>query len=188
MSEDGEEPEAATPDEPRVRDALAELIDRRLEARLLQRARVATRVKMPPPPPSLPTHLEPERWGAGFLAVRERELPYELLNDLADRTPQALLRDLFRPEWPINKMVAPNYHELGLDMGGQAAWAALREAHVQAPRPRVTPSPQEFRAELVRRREVVRQPWKPVRSDEQLAARAERYRMGNGQRSGGRNP
>src|SRR5258708_7893443 len=53
--------------------------------------------------PSLPraiglrVHVEPEAWGAGYLAVHERELPPELYADLRELSPQALLRDLHRP-------------------------------------------------------------------------------------------
>src|SRR4051812_20061084 len=42
-------------------------------------------------------HLDPGEWGAGFLQVHERELPPELFADLREQTPQATLRDLYRP-------------------------------------------------------------------------------------------
>jgi len=42
-------------------------------------------------------HLDPVAWGAGFLQVHERELPPELFADLREKTPQATLRDLYRP-------------------------------------------------------------------------------------------
>src|SRR5262245_8848725 len=82
------------------REAVLALVDRTLLDRIERRA---TALKIPEPrdlsrlrAPRM--HLDPEAWKTGFVRVEERELPPELYRDLKELTPQALLRDLYRPE------------------------------------------------------------------------------------------
>jgi hypothetical protein len=43
-------------------------------------------------------HVEPEAWGAGYLREpRDYDPPIQLIDDLRQRSPQSLLRDLYRP-------------------------------------------------------------------------------------------
>jgi hypothetical protein len=152
-------------EEPRARTAVSELADERVLGRLFRRKGVRTRVTMPPPPPTLELHVEPERWGAGFLRVREVDLPAELYRDLHELTPQALLRDLFRPVWrevlhERQELVPPR------DPADQLALRQLRESRRRAPLPRIEPSARAVSKEMLRRRAFVAERWQPHHADD----------------------
>jgi hypothetical protein len=80
----------------------------RLEERVHPRAYdLESRVMLPR------TLLEPEAWGTGFLRVTPREMTYELRSAMEEPTPQALLRDLHRPEFvwrPIDLIQRERVH------------------------------------------------------------------------------
>jgi hypothetical protein len=154
-------------DEPRAREVLRQVADRRLLAGVERRAHgFDGRVREPAPSPSLRVHVEPETWGAGYLNVREREIPPELMGDLDELTPQANLRDLFRP------VMESIWHERepmteALDPGGRRAWAELRASRVLEARPTIAPTAREVAAEQRRRRAWAAEPWKPAMTDDQ---------------------
>jgi hypothetical protein len=119
---------------------------------------------------TLPFHLEPEDWRAGYLRVREYELPGELFADLAQNAPQALLRDLYRPEYE-----AFVWHEretqVVIDYAGTRALRAAREAQVRDPLPTVEPLVHEVMQHAADWRQVVRTPWKPILADSEKRKR-----------------
>lgn len=111
-------------------------------------------------------HVEPADWGAGFLAVRERDLPSQLYSDLKQLTPQASLRDLYRPVrasvWHEREPMVPDW-----DPAGRRAFAEARAAQARPPVPKLAPIASEVAAEQTRRRAFLREPWQPLLSDEE---------------------
>ncbi len=69
----------------------------------------------------LPHHLDPVDWRTGFLEVHDGGPPPELREAMHEHTPQALLRDLFRPELSLAP-VALDYVELPLDPAVARPW------------------------------------------------------------------
>lgn len=64
-----------------------------------------------------------EAWRLNFLEIREWEIDEYLHDEMRERTPQALLRDLHRPvtEWPL----ALEPVDLGVDVGGLKALESI---------------------------------------------------------------
>jgi hypothetical protein len=55
-----------------------------------------------------------------------------------------------------------------LDPGGRKAWLETRKAQHREPRPTIEPTTRAVRAEMLRRRELLREKWEPIyRDDEQ---------------------
>jgi hypothetical protein len=113
-------------------------------------------------PPKL--HLEPDDWGAGFLrADRERDIPMALSTDLHENMPQALLRDLYRPEYEerfIEREI--------VEGSGRSAFPALREAREaqrKPPLPRIGSSLGAVREYQTWRRGLLAECWKPVKDE-----------------------
>lgn len=152
--------------EPTALEALAALADEqliaaaehRLDPSIAREPRARTFLR----PPAL--HVEPEGWRAGYLSVRERELPPELFDDLAQRTPQATLRDLYRPVresvWYEREPFVPDW-----DPGARRALAEAKAAFQIPPVPKVAPIVREVEAEQARRRAFITEPWKPHLDD-----------------------
>jgi hypothetical protein len=110
-------------------------------------------------------HLEPEQWGAGFLAFHEVERPPQLVADLHALMPQALLRDLYRPVFEERWVERERLPSIG-DRAGMEALAEARAARTLAPRVEVTPLVREVIAFARWRRELMAERWKPARPDE----------------------
>ena len=85
-------------------------------------------IRLPDPPVlALETPLasfDIHAWRLNFLGIREWEIDEDLYDDLRERTPQALLRDLHRPvtTWPL----ALESTDLGVDVGGLRSQASIR--------------------------------------------------------------
>ena len=155
-------------DEPRASEVLARLadqalidgIDRRAHQRLVHAFDVAS-----PPEPKL--HLEPRDWGTGFVSSERREredLPPEMLADLRELTPQAKLRDLYRP------VMESRWHEreTRVEPVDASRWLdEARAAQRREPLPRVTPLVREVVAEQRRRRTLVDERWQPAKRDDE---------------------
>jgi hypothetical protein len=110
-------------------------------------------------------HVDPGAWGAGYLAVHERELPPELLADLRECVPQAHLRDLHRPVTSFHAELEP--------LGGGRPVAALDDAMAEAraarsrePLPVVEPGEAAMRTEQERRRALHAETWQPILPDD----------------------
>jgi hypothetical protein len=147
--------------------AIAELADARILDGVERRAH-GIQVREPDLKPLQPvrTHLDPADWGAGYLVEpREYDVPLALLDDLKERTPQALLRDLHRP------VHEPAWHErevlVALDRAGRDALRDARAAQRIPPVPSVAPTARAFREELQRRRAFLREKWQPRFPDDQ---------------------
>ena len=114
---------------------------------------------------TMPSHLDPADWGAGFLAVHERELPPQLFADLREVTPQALLRDLHRP---VEEFRATPLELEGTRLVGR--WTEgvedLKKAKERQVLPLIESSLFDVQAEQVRRRALVEEDWKPLLDDE----------------------
>lgn len=91
---------------------------------------------------------------------REVEIPQQLTDDLHDCTPQALLRDLHRPETMFDKVfeVVDMAAEQRLDIVKLVAEALNTRYHIE-----LTSSPlEEARAELRELRAILRSPWTEI--------------------------
>ena len=113
-------------------------------------------------PPKL--HLDPSDWGAGYLrAEREREVPMALSGDLRENMPQALLRDLYRPEYE-ERFVERERVE-GSERGALPALREARQARQKPPLPRIASSLGAVREYQSWRRGLLAERWKPVKDE-----------------------
>ena len=114
---------------------------------------------------TMPTRLDPADWGAGFLAVHERELPQQLFADLRELSPQALLRDLHRPVQEFR--ITPEELE-GTRLIGRWTEGAedVRRAKERQPLPLIESSLYDVQAGQRRRRALLDEEWKPLLSDD----------------------
>jgi len=151
-----------------ARDVFEQVADRRVIDPLFARetARVAREHDLPIRLREPRTHLDPAEWRAGYLAVHERELPPQLLEDLKQLSPQALLRDLYRPVWKPEPVVLELQEELRLDFGARRASAEARSARSREPLPRVEPGAAVMVEEQARRRQVLAEPWQAQLPDD----------------------
>jgi hypothetical protein len=123
---------------------------------------------------SLPTvsrnprnHLDPRDWYTGFLqADREVERPGQLVSDLNEVVPQALLRDLYRPVMESRWLEREPQME-PLDRAGLDGTRVARAARTLAPLPRITSLTVEVAAEQRRRRALLAETWKPLLRDDE---------------------
>jgi hypothetical protein len=152
---------------PRARDAVHYIADRRILAACERRQR-----QQPFPEPSLRiylreprTHLSPEEWRTGFLAVHERFIPPELEHDLKQNAPQALLRDLYRPVRE-EKWVEPEVL-VTLDPAARGALAEARQMRRLEPLEYVSPIANRVAEEQARRRAFVSTRWEPLYRDDE---------------------
>jgi hypothetical protein len=112
-------------------------------------------------------HLEPDDWRAGYLrADREREIPPELESDLRQNLPQALLRDLYRPEHE-ERWIEREIVEGSGDRGGVAAMQAVRDARKLPALPYVEPLTRAVRDYQKWRRALIAERWQPFRRDDE---------------------
>jgi len=137
MSEDDEPVALPVDDEPRARDALRETAAPHF---LTMPERYEARTPPSPPPVEVrarepKTHLDPDVWGTGFLRIEEREIPWDVSQALHQRAPQALLRDLFRPERDVYWVEREPLVEGLLDPGGRTALAQARSLRAREPLP-----------------------------------------------------
>jgi len=105
-------------------------------------------------------------WAAGSdTGRREYFIPGELHADLAERVPQALLRDLDRPGPLPGAVLEPREGAqlLGLWEQGVAEVAA---AKVLPRRAQVVPAAEVFLDDQVRRRRFFAEPWQPALDDD----------------------
>lgn len=138
-------------------------IERRTQRELARRHEPTVR----PREPSL--HVDPAAWGAGYLVEpRERDVPPELLGDLRELSPQALLRDLHRPVRPETFVEREPLAE-NVDPGGRQAYADAKAAIALArePLPVIVPTVRLVAEEQARRRAWLAETWQPhLRDDE----------------------
>jgi hypothetical protein len=150
-------------------EAWRAVVDARLIDRCEQHGRDSERLRRVP---SLPTfarepklHLDPAAWGAGYLAVHERDLPPALHEDLHQLMPQALLRDLYRPvpklAWVERAIVE------GSDRGYLGAMREARAARQRPELPRVEPAVRTVRAHQIWRRALLAERWQPLLADDE---------------------
>ena len=146
----------------------AATVDERLIARCEKYRRDGERRRAPSLPTWLrpmDTHLRPEDWNTGFLAVREREIPEELQADLRQRMPQALLRDLHRlvrdEGWVAREPLMER-----ADPQGRQALAEARAMRQPLARPPIEPSTRVMRALQTWRRALLSERWQPLLADD----------------------
>lgn len=148
----------------RDRDDWRQAIDPRLVA-ACERHRPRPRPEPPTWQRPLATHLDPGDWRTGFLAVREREIPMALQEDLHRLSPQALLRDLHRPVFEgqvasrqlVEGTAPPRSGDL-LD--------EVRRARARAPLPRIESAGLAVRAYQAFRRQLHTERWRPLLADD----------------------
>jgi hypothetical protein len=177
VSDDGERVGLDVDELPRAKDACRYIADSRLLRRI---ERMATRVmvrepNLPVRAGTLPFHLEPSDWRAGYLDVHEYDLPPDLFGDLKRATPQALLRDLFRPDPPPLL-----YHEREVlwthDWAGTKVLKEAREARKRDPLPRLQPLIHEVTRIAEAWQQVVSERWKPILDDNEPRKRVTTFR------------
>ena len=153
---------------PRAAAAVQYIADRRLLSRIARLERESGAMVRPPEVKlyagELPNHLDPADWRAGYLAVREIELPPQLYADIHENAPQALLRDLYRP---VPEAFVWHEREVAveLDFAGTRALAEARAAQKRDPLPEVQPLGPELREHAQKWRTFVRERWKPHLDD-----------------------
>ncbi len=155
-------------DEPRAGEVLARLadhalideLDRRLHQKLVHDFDVAE-------PREVKLHVEPRDWRTGFLSNERREredLPPEMFADLRELTPQAKLRDLYRPimesRWIDRE---PRFEPIAPGRWLDEARAAQR----REPLPRVAPLVREVVAEQRRHRQLLDERWEAAKRDDE---------------------
>jgi hypothetical protein len=155
-------------EEPRGKAALSQVADARLLARLAARltVKLVREFALPLWLREQKTHLDPRDWGAGYLAVHDHEPSHRLLADLREVAPQALLRDLYRPERVIRPVHLEHHEGTALDYGGRAGVREARAARERQPLPRVEPLVGEVLRERERRRRLLAEPWQPALPDD----------------------
>jgi hypothetical protein len=155
---------------PKARDAYPHLADKRVLERVARLEHKSSTMVRDPELPiragTLPFHLEPSDWRAGYLSVHEVELPPQLHGDLRECAPQALLRDLFRPEreafvWYDRETLVT------IDRGGRAAFRDALAAQKRDPLPVVQPLVGAVMARAREWQKVVSERWKPFLDDDQ---------------------
>lgn len=105
-------------------------------------------------------------WHVGYLSVREPEhVPDELRQDLAERAPQAILRDIYRPV-RRETFVERTVHTSDWDPAGQRAFAEAKAGLKREPLPQIESSVVLVMAEQRRRRRLLNRPWLPYRPDD----------------------
>jgi hypothetical protein len=111
------------------------------------------------------SHLEPADWRTGFLdARREREIPSALQDDLRQNMPQALLRDLYRPEHEERWFPREIIEGTG-DRSGQETMRAAREARKLPSLPRIEPGIRAVVEYQAWRRGLIRERWLPLKPE-----------------------
>lgn len=156
----------------RAIDAIEKIADPALLARVFRLGRVdivpeAAHYELPQSWREVPIYLDPARFYAGYLGVRDEiQIHEELRRDLRERVPQALLRDVHRMEYPSDGDGRRQPTELGIDPGGREAYKEARAAQVRDPIPRIEPLVEQVMAEQVRRHRVLWDPWEPLIPDD----------------------
>lgn len=175
MSDEGERIGLDTDELPRAKDACHYIADRRLLGRIERmRVRSVNMVRDPSLPirlGTLPFHMEPSDWRAGYLDDHEYDLPPELYGDMKRVAPQALLRDLFRPGPPPLQ-----YQDREVlwthDWAGAEAFKEVRAARKRDPLPRVDPLVPELQRHAAAWQRVVSERWKPILDDSEPRKRS----------------
>jgi hypothetical protein len=147
--------------EPLARDVYRTLVDARIldavDARLAQELTHDWTVVTAARTPRL--HVEPEAWGTGFIVVgRERDnFAPQLQEDLRELTPQASLRDLYRPVMQSRWVEREPLVEL--DPGALRSLADARAARQRDPLPRFEPLAHEMVIAQDRHRALLAERW-----------------------------
>jgi hypothetical protein len=146
-------------------DGIDERLVARCEEHMRRGERLARDWSLPMNVRATKLHVEPADWRTGFLRVeRERDIPMELTNDLRQNMPQALLRDLFRPEheerWFEREII-----EGTVDRAGVAAMQEARAARRAPEVPRVEPMVRAVLELQASRRRLMSERWQPFRPD-----------------------
>jgi hypothetical protein len=163
-----------TPEERAAQEQFAARIRRDADPRILRRVERWLQPRLLPAR-EVPQALRPQKthfddvlhgWHVGYLAVREGgEPPHELRQDLAQRVPQAILRDIYRPV-RRQTFVERTVHETERDPGGQRALAEAKKGLEREPIPEIESSVVAMIVELRRRRRLRARTWLPYRPDD----------------------
>lgn len=157
---------APEPSEPRARDLLATPGAIRFDPSSRWEHALSVAPELPRfVKEEMPSWLEPADWGAGFLAVHEREPPPDLFSDLRQCVPQAYLRDLHRLVMGFAATLAPVEGSHRINAWDEAL-AEARAARVREPLPVIAPSVEAVREEQERRRALLAEVWKPILDDD----------------------
>jgi len=145
------------------RDAVDERLLARCEAHETRSTRLQRDWSMPVQLREPRVHLDPSDWRAGYLrADREYEIPHQLRVDIRENMPQALLRDLFRPErqsiWIEREPVEGTGGAKSVD-----AMRLLREARQLPTVPRVDAGVRVLIEHQVWRRAMLAERWRQPR-------------------------
>jgi hypothetical protein len=114
----------------------------------------------------LKTHVDPVEWRTGYLKVRERDVATELNEDMKQLSPQALLRDLYRPVRE-ERWVARELIEGTGDRGGLEEMQKARAARKLPELPRIEAAGGTLRAFQTWRRAMLAARWEPLLRDDE---------------------
>ena len=154
---------------PLAKHTVQYVADKGLMRRLERLERVARRMvnqaQLPTWAGTLPFHLDPTDWRTGFLEVYESGPPAGLSSMMKENAPQALLRDLYRPEYEVGWLEPEILVEF--DRAGVKALKEARAAQKRDPIPHVKPLGQEVMQHARAWRKFVGDRWKPHLDDSQ---------------------
>lgn len=168
----GDEP--VSPQDRAEIDQRQERIRQEADPGILSRIRAIEQHPMLPRPRVLPralremsTHFDDplRQWHAGFLAVHDFEIPYEMARDLKECVPQSILRDIFRPTTNFEYILEPL--EIEKDRTGAAALKEAKAALVREPVPSIESGVVAVRREQRRYRRFLGRPWQTMLADDQ---------------------
>ena len=152
-------PEGGIPIEAIADPRLLALVNARFRPEIAREHLLVAYLKEPP------YHLDPAAWGAGYLEVTEGGPPPDLREAMREMTPQAHLRDLFRPEYS-QAPVSLELTDIPLDPGGRIAYEEVRAALKREPVPVLTRSIELLAEARAAWRAFLDEPWQPHLSDE----------------------
>ncbi len=163
-----------TPEERAAQEQFSARIRRDADPRILRRVERWLQPRLLPAR-EVPQAIRPQKthfddvlhdWHTGYLAVREGgDAPHELRQDLAQRVPQAILRDIYRPV-RRQTFVERIPHETERDPAGQKALAEAKKGLQREPIPEIGSSVVAMVTDLRRRRRLRSRPWLPYRPDD----------------------
>lgn len=129
-------------------------------------------IRLPEPPRMLLempiTKFDLEVWGLPTVELRQVERPAEITDSLQENVPQALLRDLHRPEIEFGKHLYEQ--DIGVDIAGAGVMREIHELAVTKYRVRIQEEVTAFkhgRRELDEMRQRYDEPWEEIEIPEE---------------------
>lgn len=151
------------------RERAMEAVDPAFLAAIEERARQRATVLSPKEPPRLAIELAETHfvdfsaWSLGLTEIGTRQIPDEIHEALAERSPQAILRDLHRPvaSWPLSLAPKTIYGDPDGSEGSQRRRALIQQRY-QIRAQELPHASKEAKKELAGLRERLEEPWETI--------------------------